>query len=90
MMSIGGEMTGWVLHCRTPQGMRAIEVDILGLHGESVQGSVRLTGNVIRREYNDRGSVLLLRATKMEKVNELPSAPPASLQPPPVPLLPNL
>jgi hypothetical protein len=80
MMAIGGETTGWILHYQRPEGARTIEVDLSGLHGESMQGPVRVTGKIIRREYVERGSVLILRATKIEKVAETPNAPPAPPQ----------
>jgi hypothetical protein len=73
MMAIGGETTGWVLHYQRPEGARAIEVDLSELRGESVQGPVRVTGKIIRREYVERGSVLILRATKIEKAVEVES-----------------
>jgi hypothetical protein len=84
MMAIGGETTGWKLRYQTPQGRGTIEVDISGLRGEPAQGSVRVTGKIIRREYIERGSMLILRATKIEKMDESLSTPPALPQPPPV------
>lgn len=67
-VSIGGETTGWVLEYQSKAGARQIEVDCSGLApGRVREGSVRITGRVVEKTWPERGPVLILKATKIEK-----------------------
>lgn len=69
MAGIGGEHTGWVLEYQTKTGPQQIEVDCSGLDAASIhEGPARITGRVFKKNYLERGPVLILKATKIERL----------------------
>ena len=67
MAGIGGEHTGWMLEYQTKAGQQKIEVDLSGLDAASVHaGSVRIKGKIVKKNYIERGPVLILKAMKID------------------------
>ena len=70
-VGIGGESTGWALEFRDAAGQHSIEVELpAALTARARSGAmVRLTGTYLTREYVERGSVRILRVTRLEDTN---------------------
>ena len=75
-VGIGGESTGWALEYRDAAGQHSIEVELPGaLMARARSGAmVRLTGMYVTREYVERGSVRILRVTRLEDTNTAATA----------------
>ena len=73
---IGGESTGWALEYRDAAGQHSIEVELPGaLMPRARSGAmVRLTGTYVTREYVERGSVRILRVTRLEDTSTAATA----------------
>jgi 4-carboxymuconolactone decarboxylase len=77
-IAIGGETTGWTLEYRDASGQHSVEVE---LPGEVVtrarsDATVRVTGVFTNREYVERGTVRVLRVSRLEEVTTpAPSTP---------------
>lgn len=68
-MAIGGETTGWQLTYNTSKGAASIEVDMSAIKDAKPDDSAEVTiaGQVVFKEYVERGSVLILRAVTVAK-----------------------
>jgi len=75
-VAIGGESTGWALEYRDAAGQHSIEVELPGaLMARARSGAmVRLTGMYVTREYVERGSVRILRVTRLEETRAAATA----------------
>lgn len=67
-IAIGGESTGWALEYRDATGQHSVEVELpRELMARARSGAtVRLTGTFATREYVERGSVRIFRASRLE------------------------
>jgi hypothetical protein len=70
MMAIGGDTTGWQLAYKTSKGTATIEVDVSALkEPKPADGDyVTLTGQIVAKEYIERGTVLILKAATATKI----------------------
>ncbi len=67
MAGIGGEHTGWVLEYQTKAGPQTIEVDLSGIDATKThEGPARITGKIFKKNYIERGPVLILKAIKID------------------------
>ena len=75
-LAIGGETTGWTLDYRDSSGQHSIEVELpRELMDRARSGAtVRVTGNFTTRDYVERGSVRILRVSRLDEVSA--NAPP--------------
>ena len=75
-VGIGGENTGWALEYRDAAGQHSIEVELpAGLMARARSGAmVRLAGMYVTREYVERGSVRILRVTRLEETSAAATA----------------
>lgn len=68
-IAIAGETTGWTLHYRDEAGVQVIEVDLRDLKAKARDGTtMRVTGNIVVREYVERGNIRTLLVSKLEEV----------------------
>jgi len=69
-IAIGGETTGWTLEYRDASGEHSIEVELpRELMARARSGaSVRVTGSFATRDYVERGSVRILRVSRLDEV----------------------
>ena len=77
-IAIGGETTGWTLEYRDSSGEHSIEVELpreLMVRARS-GATVRVTGSFATRGYVERGSVRILRVSRLDEVSAN-AAPPA-------------
>jgi 4-carboxymuconolactone decarboxylase len=81
-IAIGGETTGWTLEYRDASGQHSVEVDLPRelMNRARSDATVRVTGVFTNREYVERGSVRVLRVSRLEEVTTpapgpTPSAP---------------
>lgn len=82
-IAIGGETTGWTLEYRDASGDRSVEVELPRELMARVRSgaTVRVTGVFTTRDYVERGSVRILRVSRLEEVNAASvSAPRASTE----------
>jgi 4-carboxymuconolactone decarboxylase len=75
-LAIGGETTGWTLDYRDSSGQHSIEVELPRELMERARSgaTVRVTGNFATRDYVERGSVRILRVSRLDEVSA--NAPP--------------
>lgn len=68
-MAIGGETTGWQLTYNTPKGAASIDVDMSAIKDAKAEDNaeVTITGEVVAKEYVERGRVLILKAVTVAK-----------------------
>jgi len=87
-VAIGGETTGWTLEYRDASGPRSVEVDLpRELMSRARSGStVRVTGTFVTRDYVERGSVRILRVSRLEEAGA-PASPPQAQAAPRLPQL---
>ena len=70
MMAIGGETTGWTLAYGFGRGgVARIEVDMRGVEGWKTEEEtdVTVSGVIVVKQYVERGSVFILKATSVVK-----------------------
>lgn len=69
MMAIGGETTGWTLAYGVGGGVARIEVDVRGVEGWKTEEETEVTvsGVIVVKQYVERGSVFILKATSVVK-----------------------
>jgi 4-carboxymuconolactone decarboxylase len=82
-IAIGGETTGWTLEYRDSTGEHSIEVELpREVMARARSGaSVRVTGVLATRDYVERGSVRILRVSRLEEVNAAASPAPRASTP---------
>jgi 4-carboxymuconolactone decarboxylase len=87
-VAIGGETTGWALEYRDGTGPQSIEVELTGALAARARDGARVTntGTLVTREYVERGSIRVFRASRLEDGVALAATPPAR----PAPRLPQL
>src|ERR1051325_9813014 len=70
IIAIGGGSTGGALEYRDATGPHSVEVDLpRDLAARAKSGAtVKLTGTYVTREYVERGTVRILRVTKLEEI----------------------
>jgi 4-carboxymuconolactone decarboxylase len=75
-LAIGGETTGWTLDYRDSSGQHSIEVELPRELMERARSgaTVRVTGIFATRDYVERGSVRILRVSRLDEVSA--NAPP--------------
>ncbi len=77
-MAIGGETTGWQLDYTDAKGAAAsLEVDVSAIkNAAALDGAtVEITGELIAKQYVERGSVLILKASSITKAGSPPAKP---------------
>jgi len=68
VMAIGGETTGWVLNFKEGGEEKSIEVDMSAIDLADIFGGkdVKIAGEIISKQYTTRGTVLVLKAAKIQ------------------------
>jgi 4-carboxymuconolactone decarboxylase len=82
-IAIGGETTGWTLDYRDSSGQHSIEIELPRELMERARSgaTVRVTGTFATRDYVERGSVRILRVSRLDEVSTN-APPPASVSAP--------
>lgn len=66
---IGGESTGWMLESKDLPKSLEIDVSAVAAQAAQLDGTrVRVWGRVVERKYVERGTVLVLKADRIEAV----------------------